>query len=81
MDRKHFWRLIEASRKQGGGDQATQADALYGLLRELSPDEVVRFDTHFRLCMRAANRTDLYAAATIMDGFWVAELSHGFLNA
>jgi hypothetical protein len=32
----------------------------------------VSFDTHFRECLRAANRTDLWAAVTLLDGFWVS---------
>jgi hypothetical protein len=72
MDRAEFWLLIEACRDQAGGDQAAQTAAVYDRLERLSAEEVVSFDTHFRACMRAARRTDLLAAATIIDGFWVS---------
>lgn len=72
MDRAEFWRLIEDTRAQSDGDQEEQMASLYGLLEALSPDEIVSFDTHFRACMRDARRTDLLAAATIIDGFWTS---------
>jgi hypothetical protein len=72
MDVKQFWRIIEESRRRAKGDQAAQADALYDLVERVAPDEVVSFDEHFRNCMYAANRTDLLAAATVIDGFWAS---------
>jgi len=71
MDGRQFWKIIDASRQQADGDDHAQIEALREQLRTLPVEEIVSFHEHFRECEAAANRNDLYAAATIIDGFWV----------
>jgi uncharacterized protein DUF4240 len=73
MERPQFWEIIEASRRQARGDQAVQLKALAAELRHLSLDELVRFTDHCCECIRRADRNDIYAAAAIIDGFWVSD--------
>lgn len=58
---------ISRCRIQAVDDHAVQMAALFDGLERLSAEEVVSFDTHFRACMKAANRTEIFAAATIID--------------
>lgn len=73
MDRRKFWDLIEASRQAAGNDENAQIEALRVSLQALPVEEVVRFDEIFSECMRRAYRYDLWAGATIIDGFWVSD--------
>jgi hypothetical protein len=73
MDRGKFWKIIDASRKKAAGDEDAQVEGLRQQLRALSLEEVLSFHAHFGACERAANRNDVYAAAAIIDGFWVSD--------
>jgi Protein of unknown function (DUF4240) len=73
VDRGRFWELINASRQRAKGSQHAQADALEELLRALPAEEVAGFDEHFTACMGRADCNDVYAAAAIIDGFWVSD--------
>jgi hypothetical protein len=73
VDRPRFWEIIDVSRKNAKGSQDTQFDALEELLRALPVEEVASFDEHFTTCMTRADCNDVYAAAAIIDGFWVSD--------
>jgi hypothetical protein len=73
MDRDRFWEIIEASREKAGGDEDAQMDALAEQLRALPAEEVVSFEEHSLACSTEADRNDVYAAAAIIDGFWVSD--------
>ena len=63
-----WWKLIEQSRK-GAEDGDEQADALIEILADqLSPEEIVAFDTFLSERIRDAFRSDLWAVAYIMNG-------------
>ena len=73
MDRGRFWEIIDASRQRAKGSQDAQFNALEEHLRTLPAEEVASFDEHFSDCMGRADRNDVYAAAALLDGFWVSD--------
>jgi hypothetical protein len=73
VDRHAFWEIIATSRKRGDGNHDAQFAALEEQLGRLSVEEVASFDAHFRVCRRRADCKDVYAAAAIIDGFWVSD--------
>jgi hypothetical protein len=73
VDRSRFWGIIDASRMDAKGGQGAQFDALEGLLRGLPAEEVLSFHQHFSACEARADRNEIYAAAAIIDGFWVSD--------
>jgi hypothetical protein len=73
VHRKCFWDIIDAARKRAAGDQAAQYAALEELLRLLSPDEIALFDAHFTDCMGRADCNEIYAAASIIDGYGLSD--------
>jgi hypothetical protein len=73
MDRRRFWEIIDDSRKKAKGSQGAQFDALEEQLRTLPAEEVASFDEHFSACLARADCNDVYAAAAIIDGFWVSD--------
>jgi hypothetical protein len=73
MDIRQFWKLIGSARKKARGDRDALFDALYEKLKALPVEEVVSFEEHMMACLRRAYRYDLWAAATVIDGFWVSD--------
>jgi Protein of unknown function (DUF4240) len=73
VDRCRFWEIIGVSRKRAKGRQDTQFDVLEEQLRALSTEEIASFDAHFRACMGHADCNEVYAAAALIDGFWVSD--------
>jgi hypothetical protein len=73
VDRSRFWDIIDLSRKRARGSQDAQFVALEEQLRALSAEEVAQFDEHFSDCMGRADCNEVYAAAAIIDGFWVSD--------
>jgi hypothetical protein len=73
VDRSRFWEIIDISRKRGGGDQHAQYDALEEQLRAMPAEEIAAFDACFSECMGRADCNEVYAAAAIIDGFWVSD--------
>jgi hypothetical protein len=73
VDCQRFWEIIDASRKKAQGSQDAQLAALEEQLRALSAEEVGGFDEHFSECVARADCNDVYAAAAIIDGFWVSD--------
>jgi hypothetical protein len=73
VDRRRFWEIIDASRRKAGGSQGLQLAALEAQLRALAAEEVASFDEHFSECVARADCNDVYAAAAIIDGFWVSD--------
>jgi hypothetical protein len=73
VDRYRFWEIIDASREEARGSKGAQFAALEEQLRALPAEEVASFDEHFSGCMGRADRNEVYAAAAIIDGFWVSD--------
>ena len=73
MDRSRFWEIIDISRKRARGDQHAQYDALEVQLRALPADEIAEFDAYFSDCLGRADCNEVYAAAAVIDGFWVSD--------
>jgi hypothetical protein len=73
VDRGRFWEIIDVTRRRAQGRQGAQFDALEEQLRALSAEEVASFDEHFRACMRRSDCNDVYAAAALIDGFWLSD--------
>jgi hypothetical protein len=68
MDRAAFWRLIEESKKAGGGDLETQLDVLVNRLSEYPPEEIVSFQSVLGQVMDDSYTRELWAAAYILNG-------------
>ncbi len=64
MDKREFWRLVEASRDDGR--DFDQPKALQRLLEELPEKEIVEFDRIFSELHRSGYRWDLWGAAYII---------------
>jgi hypothetical protein len=73
MDRRRFWEIIDGSRHEAKGDRDIQVNALSEQLKALTVEEVVDFEEHFQTCSCRAYHYDLWAAATVIDGFWVSD--------
>jgi len=73
VERGRFWAIIDASRKRAERSQDAQSNALEEQLRALPAEEIASFGEHFTICMGRADRNDVYAAAAIIDGFWVSD--------
>jgi hypothetical protein len=71
MTLDEFWQHIDAWRASAGEDREGQIAPMYDLLEQLNANELVSFERHLRACVKAAKRTDIYAAITIIDGCWV----------
>ena len=65
--------MIAVSRQQDQESSDTQFTGLAGQLRALSADEVASFDEQFRACVAHADCNEMYAAAAIIDGFWISD--------
>lgn len=59
--------MVDQSRK-GAEDVNEQVEKLYALVRELDSEEILEFDRCFGECVRDAFRSDLWAAAYIING-------------
>ena len=80
MDTKQFWSIIRDSRERAISLEPGSIDAhirtLSEILRELSPEEVMSFQSHFTDCLILAYRNDLWGAAYWLfggcgdDKFW-----------
>jgi hypothetical protein len=68
MDTSYFWRLIEQSKTESGGNCTKQVDALTAILLELAAEEIEEFDIVFYRFHAQAYRNDVWAAAYIMNG-------------
>jgi hypothetical protein len=73
VDLSRFWEIITVSQKRSKGDQHAQYDALEEQLRALPVEEIAEFSTYFIDCMGRADCNEVYAAAAIIDGFWVSD--------
>src|SRR5262249_1583873 len=73
VDRSRFWEIIDVSRNRARGSQHVQCDALEEQLRVLPADEIAEFDEYFSECVGRADCNEVYAAAAIIDGFWVSD--------
>ena len=76
MDEEHFWKIIDSSRELAATIERQPATdfmdvhikTLSAALRDLSHDELVSFDRHFRRYLRMAYRWDLWGAAYWLHG-------------
>ena len=68
MDTSQFWRLIEQSKTESGGDCRKQIEALTSILLELPAEAIEEFDVIFYRFHAQSYRNDLWAAAYIMNG-------------
>ena len=68
MDTSQFWRLIEQSKTESGGDCRKQIAALTSILLELPAEAIEEFDVIFYRFHAQSYRNDLWAAAYIMNG-------------
>jgi len=68
MDRSQFWKIIDASRQEPGGDLDAQVEALREQLQALPPEQVVQFQEFFDEYHARAYRWDLWGAAYILGG-------------
>ncbi len=68
MDKAIFWKIIDASRKQGRGDLAAQLEVLRSRLEQLDPDEIVQFGRIFEEYHTKAYTWDLWVAAYLIGG-------------
>jgi Protein of unknown function (DUF4240) len=68
MDTSQFWRLIEQSKTESGGNCTKQVEALTSILLELPAEEIEEFDIIFYRFHAQAYRNDVWAAAYIMNG-------------
>jgi hypothetical protein len=73
VDRFRFWEIIDVSRKRAKGSQNAQYNALEEQLRDLSAEEIAEFNECFGECIGRADCNEVYAAAAIIDGFWVSD--------
>ena len=63
MDYPKFWELVDSTR-----DQPDRADRLAERLKELPPEEIVRFRLLYDDLIGTANRMDLWGAAHVING-------------
>jgi hypothetical protein len=68
MDKATFWKIIDASRKQGRGDLDAQLKLLRSRLEQLDPDEIVQFGRIFEEYHTKAYTWDLWGAAYLIGG-------------
>jgi len=68
MDENTFWDIIAASRKQAGGIQDAQVDALTTLLSALKIEDIEGFEACFSEMMARSYRWELWAAAYLVQG-------------
>jgi hypothetical protein len=68
MEKEKFWEIIEACEQLTQGDQKKYCEALKRELNHLSADEIIEFSDYFRAYELLAYRTDLWEAATVING-------------
>jgi hypothetical protein len=68
MDRRQFWKIIDASRRKANGELDAQVQALGEQLEPLPPAEVAKFQEIFDTYWLRAYRWDLWGAAYIIGG-------------
>ena len=79
MDRKRFWDLIRAAKRDAGSEDEAKFDALKGQLLQLPPEEILSFDKHFGDLVSAAYGIDLWGAASLINGGASDDGFHYFL--
>lgn len=68
MNKATFWKLIDASRKNSGGNLDEQVADLLARVEQLDPNEIVEFGKLFGEYCGRAYTWDLWAAAYILNG-------------
>jgi len=68
MDEARFWRLVEEAGRQSRGHIDRQVQILVEKLAELTPEEIIEFDSILDRLMALSYRRDLWAAAYIING-------------
>ncbi|MBN1206874.1 MAG: DUF4240 domain-containing protein [Myxococcaceae bacterium] len=68
MTEQEFWRLIDTSREESGGDLEELVDALTQHLASLPPSEIVAFDKQLGALLDRAYDWGLWGAAFLING-------------
>jgi hypothetical protein len=68
MNKAAFWKLIDASRENAGGDLDEQLTDLRARVEQLDPNEIIQFGKLFDEYWGRAYTWDLWAAAYILGG-------------
>jgi hypothetical protein len=68
MLKTEFWQIIDASRKEAGGDADAHLEALGEGLDALEPNELVSFQHWFDDYYRSADTWELWGAAYLIGG-------------
>lgn len=67
LSKDEFWALIDSSRR-GTEDPEEQVEKLIEMLAKLSEEQIFDFDRHYQEAHRDAFRSDIWAAAYIING-------------
>src|SRR5207302_834066 len=68
MDEATFWSLIEAAKKESGGDVEEQAGVVARKLAQYTAEEIVEFDKILDKQMASSYTRELWAACYILNG-------------
>src|SRR5947199_10660422 len=68
MNKAAFWKLIDASRANAGGDLERQVASLRAEVEQLDSNEIIQFGKLFAEYWAGAFTWDLWAAAYILGG-------------
>jgi hypothetical protein len=68
MDKAAFWKLIDSTRKQAGGDLGTHVELLRERLQTLEPEQIVEFNKIFNVYWTRAYTWNLWGAAYLIGG-------------
>jgi hypothetical protein len=68
MNVDEFWKLIEATDAEAGGEVDLYGDTLRRVLSHLPPQELVSFDSLFAQHLSRAYQWDLWGAAYLING-------------
>ena len=68
MDSVTFWRMIEAAKRESGGDVDAQVSTLQDALAKLPPEEIIGFEKISDEMYARSYRWDLWGAAYLING-------------
>jgi hypothetical protein len=68
MDREEFWKHIQASNDQSGGDMDQKCELIKSSISEMSTEEAAAFSDYFDAAMHDSYTWDLWGAAYVING-------------
>ncbi len=68
MNQETFWKIMLETNKKSGGESPIQQELIEKKLKELSPSEIIEFDSMYRKLVNNAYDWKLWAAAYIING-------------